>query len=131
MAKYHCKICPFETDNRRSIGGHVSGHRKRGDVYPPRLAVEQSPLKPEAVADALLVKVVEAISARDDLVASNKGLTSKVAELTRALDALEGEKDRILKLHNEQVAGRSKMTDSETLVRLAGLGNTVGLKSLG
>lgn len=80
--------------------------------------VQTKEITPEAVADALLSRVVAALTENEKLSALLSEYKSQVSHLEKELDIEKQEKERILKIHNEQVKGRS-LTDSQTLLKLA------------
>jgi len=91
-------------------------------AVPPR--VEAVPVTPESVADALLARVVDALKNHERLLAEVeelKGYRARCLELEKQLKAETEEKERILRIHNNQVR-RRELTDVETLIRLAKLG---------
>jgi len=91
--------------------------RKQKEKGEARL-VQSKEITPEAVADALLNRVIGALAEQEKLSASLRGYKSRVSDLEKELEIEKREKDRILKIHNDQVKGRS-LTDSTTLMRLA------------
>lgn len=98
--------------------------RKRWERKKLRLSKGKAPtteeITAEAVADALLSRVVDALTEHEKLLAQVRGYKGQVLDLEKALEMEKQEKERILKIHNEQVKGR-RLTDSKTLRRLANL----------
>jgi len=76
---------------------------------------------PAQIADSLLERVVEVLKDYDYLTSEVKELRAyrdRCTELERALAKETEEKERILKLHNEQIK-RGEFTTSEELVQLS------------
>lgn len=132
MKHWKCNVpgCDFETSNPHSKAGHIGGHAKRGEL--PKKSKLPAPIKPPLlptlptpvdVADALLKRVVTILTNNEKLqeeVTELKGYRTRVGELEGELKKANEDKDRILKLHNEQ-AKRGVLTDSKTLLKLAKL----------
>lgn len=79
------------------------------------------PLTVANVADALLERVVEAVTNYDAIlneVKELRPLKGQVTQLEVELKKISGEKDRLLKIHNDQ-AKRGVLTDTKTLMKLA------------
>lgn len=75
------------------------------------------------VADALLKRVVEALSSYDNMLErslESKGWKSRALEAEKLLEVAKTENARILKIHNDQVRTR-QFTSAGELVRLAKL----------
>ena len=75
------------------------------------------------IADALLKRVVEALNDHDYLlkeVTDLKDWKSRALEAERSLARERGERERILKLHNDQVKS-GRFTSTKDLIRLARL----------
>lgn len=100
--------------------------KKGGKVAEVTKAVLPAPkesLKPEDIADALLKRVVEALTKHDDLVSEVnelRGYKKEFFKVEQELKEAKEEIDRILKIHNDQVKSR-ELTDAETLRKLAKL----------
>lgn len=81
------------------------------------------PLTVANIADALLERVVEALTSYEtvlDEVKELRPLKGQVIQLEADLRKACGEKDRLLKIHNDQ-AKRGEFSNTETLKRLAGV----------
>ncbi|GAH47712.1 unnamed protein product [marine sediment metagenome] len=115
----------------------IYGWKRRWKHKKPRLSNKPQPTKeeapqestkeeapqeitPESVADALLKRVVDALTEHERLLAEINECKRLTLEMGKALETERQEKDRILKIHNDQVKTR-RVTDSETLRRLAKL----------
>jgi len=75
------------------------------------------------IADALLKRVVEALNDHDNLLAEVtdlKGWQSRALEAEKSLARERGEKERILKLHNDQVKS-GRLTSAKDLIKMARL----------
>lgn len=93
------------------------GRPSKGKAPEPAATEE---ITAEAVADALLKRVVDALTEHEKLLALIRVYKGQVLDLEKALEMAGQEKERILKIHNEQVKER-RLTDSKTLRRLAKL----------
>lgn len=132
--KYKCKVpgCNYETDNRHGIAGHTKGHINRGELAkkgsrelvkakPP----QPQPSTPNEIADALLNTAVDAINREQSLQEQLKVAKKRIASLTEEITKAEGERDRVTKIHNEQVKAaskhRTKLPSTEELMKVARL----------
>lgn len=121
MKIYQCKLCPFTSENPRAMAPHYRKHHKgwrvktETKVKPPELVT------PDQIADALLKKVISWATEKETYVEQLKGmkeLKNKAARLEGENKSLKDERDRLLKIHNEQTR-RSSFTSTEDLVKLA------------
>lgn len=114
--------CDFESPTHQGLAGHIAGHKKRGEL--PKGKVHAYPEVKEAVptsyeiADDLLSRVVDAITASDLKDAQVKEAKKLMVNLEQEVRNLKAENARILKIHNEQVK-RKELTSSDELIRLA------------
>lgn len=84
---------------------------------------EKVPPTPIAIADSLLNRVIGYLRDYDTLITENRELhqyKDQVLDLEKQLRKVTGEKDRILKIHNEQ-SERGQFTSSEEVLKLARL----------
>lgn len=129
---YRCKVCGWETERHGSIGGHISGHVKRGEIKldsyrllpsrPSRLHVEQdeqpetSP-SPEAIAAELLRAVVDRINESTNYVSQLDSLKLQILDLEVSFRKERDEKERVLKAHNECVRqSNGRMPDMKSIL---------------
>ena len=87
----------------------------------PSATEDTTPITPTDIADALLSRVVNYLHDYDSLLedrANLKEATKAVSRLTNELREVKGDKDRLLKIHNEQ-AGRHAVTSVKELEMLA------------
>ncbi len=136
LFKCPLSTCSF-TSNRYGIAGHIWGHKSKGEIPrdkkihairvsdsskppppPPPIPISTEEVTSIAVAEALLEKVVDAItrieSVKEQLKVARARIITLEADVTRA----EEERDRILKIHNEQIK-RGELTTPDELIRLA------------
>jgi len=122
--KYKCKVegCNFETNSWQALGGHIAGHSKRRGIT--KYAQHHLPTSDE-IAAALLNAAVDAINKEQSLQEQLSTARSRMAVLTQSLDIARTERDRIIKIHNEQVRTasmqRTELPSTEALMRLAKL----------
>lgn len=132
LEDWKCPVpgCTFKPKVTRAIGGHIAGHKRRGELPkesittsgPSRFEVAKpAPEVPNAgeIAEALLNRVVKIIAddeLKDQVV---KQLKSKVSSLEQDVEKVTQERDRILKLHNDQVKGHAGLPTSDELLRMA------------
>jgi len=114
--------CDFESQTKQGLGGHIAGHKRRGELPKERVhayseAKEVVPT-PHQIADALLSRVVDVIKADDLKDAQIKSAKKQIVDLEADVRTLQVETDRLLKIHNEQ-AKRGVLTSSDELIRLA------------
>ena len=128
--KYKCKVkgCNYETDSRFGFGGHMGGHSRRAKKGGTRAKLpipQQDMPTPSDIADALLSIAVDAINKEQSLLEQLKVANSRIANLTGELTKTTVERDRVVKLHNEQVRYARKhsteLPDTETLMKVAKL----------
>lgn len=105
--------------------GRFKGGKKAEKRKEPVAVAVKVPVRLTAadIADALLKRVVEALNDHDYLlkeVTDLKGWQSRALEAERSLARERGERERILKLHNEQVKS-GKLTSAKELIELARL----------
>lgn len=119
---YKCKLCDFTTENRFDLPTHYRwkhpGTKVKVEtkVKPPELVT------PDQIADALLRKVINWATEKEKYVKQLEGmreLKKRVTTLEEQLKEVRGEKDRLLKIHNEQVQ-KGQYTSTEELRKLAG-----------
>ena len=110
-----------------TLSSWLNRFRKKTEKGKPPVVAEKGEvpagLTSADIADALLKRVVEALNRYDNLlkeVTELKEYKSRAIEAEKALEKEKTEKERILKLHNEQVKSRM-MTSADDLVRLARL----------
>ena len=90
---------------------------------PIEMEEEKVPPTPATIADALLNRVIGYLRDYDTLIAENRELhqyKGQVLDLEKQLSKVIGEKERILKIHNEQTK-RNDLTSSEDVLKLARL----------
>jgi len=112
-----------------TIGGWLK-RWKAGKAIAPGTATEETtlsaieettPITPADIADALLSRVVNYLHDYDSLLEDRAHLKEKTKEVSRLkneLGQVNAEKDRLLKIHNDQVK-RHALTSVEDLVSLA------------
>ena len=84
---------------------------------------EKVPPTPATIADALLNRVIGYLRDYDTLIAENRELhqyKGQVLDLEKQLSKVINEKERILKIHNEQTK-RNDLTSSEEVLKLSRL----------
>lgn len=136
LLKCPLATCSYQTKGR-AMGGHISGHKRRGElpkdakVKGIRVSVVEEP-KPAtpivasetvtsaSVADALLQQVVDAINGREASIEQLKVAKARIVSLEADVTKATDEKLRILKIHNDQVR-QGKQIPTDELVRLASL----------
>lgn len=141
--KYKCKVegCNYQTDSKQGIGGHMASHIRRGEAVKKgsRELVRTKLPKPEAgpvlgdliqptpseIAGALLNTVVDAIIREQSLEEQLRVAKRLNVSLTEQLSKAEEERDRVIRIHDEQVKSANKhgtnLPDTETLMKVAKL----------
>lgn len=129
--EYKCKQCDFVTGNRHELATHYRFKHPKTSVVDTSASVvkgkvkvgEEREFSVSEIADALLKRVVSALSEFDNLqreVIELKSYREKCEELELGLSKALKETERVLKLHNDQIKSR-EFTSSEELKRLAKL----------
>ena len=134
--KYKCKVpgCSYETDNRHGYAGHMKGHVNRGEAVkkgsrelPKAKLPEPQPQlpSPSEIADALLNTAVDAINREQSLEEQLRVAKARIASLTEEIVRAEGERDRVIKIHDDQVREankhRTELPSTKTLMEAAKL----------
>ena len=134
--KYKCKVegCNYETDSRQGIAGHTGGHVRRGELAKKAAYTKVSerqpqpqlqPPTPSEIATALLNTVVDVINKEQSLQEQLRAAKKMNVNLTESLARAEEERDRVIRIHDEQVKAANKhgtdLPSTEKLMKVAKL----------
>ncbi len=121
---YTCKICgQTMTGDRFICARHMKLKHPGAKVKVETKVKPPETTTPEQIAEALLRKVINWATEKEtytERLSHLKEVQSENAQLKEELRRCREEKERLLKIHNEQAQGRIRFTTTEELRRLAG-----------
>lgn len=122
-----CPICHqiIDTSKGGSLARHIRWQHKDTKVKTEKKVCQLYHLNPTAddIADALLRKVIKWATEKEtytDMLQNSKDLRNKCTRLEQENKSIKEERDRLLKIHNEQII-RNQHTSVDEIKKIAGI----------